>query len=105
MWQAWLNLAVGIWLIICGFVHPLQTPAIMIVSGIAAIVFGFWSAARVNSGQGTIIGIIGIWLLLSSGVLILPDKWNFFASGILVAVLAVWNLAGYEAPRQINSAR
>lgn len=104
MWQAWLDLAVGIWLIICGFVPALQTPASMIVAGIVAFVFGFWGAARANSWQGTVNGIIGIWLFLSAVAFGLVVPWNFFISGIVVGILAIWNISVHEAPGQIHPA-
>lgn len=104
MWQAWMDLVVGIWLIICGFVPTLQTPASMIIAGIVAFVFGFWGAARVNSWQGTINGIIGIWLFLSVVAFGLVVSWNFFIPGIVVGILAVWNLTRHEASGQVHPA-
>jgi len=93
MWQGWIDLAVGIWLIVSGFVPALRTPASMLVAGAVAIVFGFWGASRANSWQGTINGIIGIWLFLSAIWFSLVVPWNFFVFGVAVAILAIWNIA------------
>ncbi len=104
MWQAWLDLAVGIWLIVCGFVPIIRTPASMIVAGIVAFVFGFWGAARVNSWQGTINGIIGIWLFLSGVAFGLAVPWNFFIAGIVIGILAIWSLSEHTTPGEIHPA-
>ena len=104
MWQGWIDLAVGIWLVVCAFVPGLQTPASMIVPGIAAFVFGFWGAARVNSWQGTVNGIIGIWLFLSGIAFNLFVLWNFFIAGALVGVLSIWNVARHSEPAQLHTA-
>lgn len=93
MWQGWIDLAAGMWLIVCSFVPALQSPASMIVGGVAAIIFGFWGASRVHSWQGTVNGLIGVWLFLSAVAFFLVVPWNFFASGIVIGVLAIWNIA------------
>ena len=93
MWQGWIDIAVGVWLIVCGFVPGLQSSASMVVGGAVATVFGFWGAGRTNGWQGTINGLIGIWLLLSAIVFLLVVPWNFFLSGIIIGALAIWNVA------------
>lgn len=98
MWQGWINIAVGVWLIICGFVPQLQTPAGILIPGIVSVIFGFWGAGRVNSWQGTVNGIIGIWLFLSGVAFGLAVPWNFFISGIVVGILAIWNTAEHAEP-------
>jgi hypothetical protein len=60
MWQAWFNLAVGIWLIICGFIPSLQTPVSIFVPGAVAFIFGFWSTYEKSSWQGIVNGVSGI---------------------------------------------
>ncbi len=48
MWQGWIDLAVGIWLIISDFIPALRTPTSMLAAGAVAIVFGFWGAGSPN---------------------------------------------------------
>jgi hypothetical protein len=103
MWQAWMDLAVGVWLIVSAFITAIQTPSSMIVAGIVVFIFGFWGAARVNSWQGTINGIIGVWLFLSGIAFALALPWNFFISGAVIAILAIWNLAQHETPGQVHA--
>lgn len=105
MWQAFINLIAGTWLIICGFVQTLQTQPVIITAGITIILFGFWGAAAANSRQGSMNGFIGIWLFLSGVVFALAIQWNFLVSGIFIIIVALWDIAGYETPRQINSAQ
>jgi hypothetical protein len=104
MWQGWMDFAVGVWLIVSGFIPALQTPSSMIVAGIVAFVFGFWGAARVNSWQGTINGILGVWLFLSGIAFSLIVPWNFFISGAVIGILAIWNVAQHESSGQIHAA-
>jgi hypothetical protein len=104
MWQGWMDLAAGIWLIISAFIPAIRTPASMIVGGIVVFVFGFWGAARVNSWQGTINGIIGIWLFLSGVAFMLAVPWNFFISGVVIGILSIWNVAQHESPGQVHAA-
>ncbi len=98
MWQAWLNIAVGIWLIICAFVPALWTPASMIVPGVVSFVFGFWGGGMESSWQGYVNGVIGTWLFLSGIWFMLYEPWNFFLSGIVVTVLAIWNSIQHQHP-------
>lgn len=103
MWQGWFDLAVGIWLIISTFIPAIRTPASMIAAGAAAVLFGFWGAGRRNSWQGTLNGIIGIWLILSGIWFYLAVPWNFFFSGLVIGILAIWNVAGHPAKKHITA--
>ena len=98
MWQAWLNLAAGLWLILCGLVPSLQTPGAMIVPGIVVFILGFWTTARVKSWEGTINGIAGIWLFLSGVWFELWVPWNFLILGALITVLSIVNLIEHPSP-------
>lgn len=92
MWQAWFNLAAGIWLILCGFIPSLQTPASMLIPGAVAFVFGFWNTYTDKSWQGVINGSAGIWLFLSGIWFGLFVQWNFLVFGVLIGVMALWNI-------------
>ncbi len=87
MWQGWVDIIIGIWLILCGFIPALQTPPSMLIAGVAAAIFGFWS----KTWQGTTNGIIGFWLFFSGVWFGLVAPWNFFISGGIMTILAVWN--------------
>ena len=98
MLQSWFNIAAGAWLIVCGFVPSLQTPASMIVAGAVAMLFGFWGAGRTGSWQSIINGMIGIWLFLSGVWFTLYVPWNFFVFGAAAFILAAWNTTEHPTP-------
>jgi len=87
MWQGWINLVLGVWLILSGFISPLQTPANLIIVGILAAICGFWGA---KNWKGRINGILGLWIFLSGSVFNLAFSWNFIISGILLSILGIW---------------
>lgn len=101
MLQSWFNIAVGIWLLLCGFIPSLQTPASMITAGAVAMLFGFWGTGRTFSWQSTINGIIGIWLFLSGVWFHLYVPWNFFVFGAAMLILAVWNTSEHPKPSHV----
>ncbi len=88
MWQGWINFLAGIWLIVSGFVYPLEGRANVIIVGVILIIFGFWDAPW----QGIINGLLGIWLLVCG--IVLPHlayaRWNYFWVGIVVLILGAW---------------
>ncbi len=100
MWQSWVNLAAGIWLILSGLIPGIHSPASMIVGGAVAVICGFWAA--VEKWPGYLNGIIGIWLLISAIWLNLAVTWNFIIFGIIVALIAIWNVSTHphQTPAQ-----
>jgi hypothetical protein len=104
MWQAWINMVMGAWLIIAGIIPALSDPVSMFVPGIIAIIFGFWGAGQSNSWQGTINGIIGIWLAISGLFLSLALGWNFIIFGAVMLCLAIWNAGEHPHAGNIKTA-
>jgi len=101
MWQSWINAIAGIWLIVCGFVPILRTPASMIAAGAAVFVFGFWNTAQVKSWQAVINGLAGIWIFLSGlwfGVIV---PWNFLIFGVLITLMAIWDFSQHNHPQHV----
>src|SRR5215510_3932108 len=90
MWETAFNLLTALWLINTGFRYP-DSPGVLIVSGIVAATFGFYVAAVRHSRQSFAIGMIGLWLFVSSMITQAAlTKANFIISGIAVAILAIW---------------
>jgi hypothetical protein len=88
MWQGWVNFILGAWLIVSGFIFPLQGRLNMIIVGVLVIIFGFSGI----SWQGIINGILGIWILVCGifiGTLAVA-QWNYIATGIVVLILGFW---------------
>jgi len=101
MLQAWFNIAVGLWLLLCGFIPSLQTPASMFVAGAVAMLFGFWGTGRTGSMQSTVNGMIGIWLFLSGIWFDLYVPWNFLVFGAAITILAIWNTTEHTHPTHV----
>ena len=87
MWQGWVNLILGLWLILSGLVLSLQSSVNMIVVGILAAIFGFWAY---KLWQGVVNGILGIWIFLSGIAFNLVNQVNFIVVGIIMGILGVW---------------
>lgn len=87
MWQGWINLILGVWLIISGFIPSLQTPANFIIIGILAMVFGFWTY---KNWLGDAAGILGIWLFLNGVWFHIFSPVNFIIVGVLLAISGLW---------------
>ena len=101
MLQSWFNIAVGLWLLLCGFIPSLQTPAGMISAGAVAMLFGVWGTGRVKSWQSTVNGIIGVWIFLNGVWFHLFVPWNYFIFGAALFALAVWNTAEHLHPSNV----
>jgi len=90
MLTLWISFLFGLWILVSGFFPGLIGVWNLIISGIGAALFGFLSFySNRKMWQGLIIGLIGIWLLISAFAEILLS-WNFLLFGILVAILGLW---------------
>ncbi len=87
MWQGWINMILGLWLILSAFVPSLQSSINMIVAGVLAAIFGFWAY---KLWQGVVNGILGIWIFLSGVIFNLIVTVNFIVVGIIMGILGVW---------------
>ena len=103
MWQSWINLIDGIWLILCGFITALRTPASMIVGGAVAIVLGYWSAVSSKDWKRAVNGTIGIWLFLSGLWFNLDVRWNFLIFGVALLLISLWNISNHPTPTNITA--
>ena len=92
MWQGWFDLVAAIWLIMSAFTPDTRTLASMIAAGIVITIFGFWGARERKSWQGIINGLIGVWLLIAAIWLNFVWQWNFLISGMIIGLLALWNI-------------
>ncbi len=97
MWQAWVNLVIGLWLILSGFIPELDTPSLMLISGFIVFLSGFSAAISSKSWEGILNSLIGVWLILCSIWFNFFMPWNFFVTGGVIFVFAVWNIN--EHPR------
>ncbi len=89
MWQAWINIAAGLWAFLSGLFIVLSVPANFIITGIVIAIFGFWGVRR---WQGIANGILGIWLFISGFSPELSNPMNFLIVGLIVTGLAIWRM-------------
>jgi hypothetical protein len=86
MWQGWISLIIGVWLIISGLISALQGPVNLVLFGLLAAIIGFFF---LKGWEGTVSGILGVWLIISgfiSGFITAP---NFIVMGIVIAILSL----------------
>ncbi len=93
MWEGWINIAAGVWLIICGFIPELRTPVSMLAPGAIIFLLGALGAYENRSWQSALNGAAGVWLFLSGIWFSLYVPWNFLVFGVFVGLLAVWNIS------------
>ncbi len=91
MWQGWVNVVLGIWMLISGFVPSLQTPVNLIIVGLLIAVMGF---TAYKTWQGIVNGILGLWLFVSGAIIHLMAPANFIIVGLVVALIALWEALG-----------
>jgi len=87
MWQGWINLILGVWLILSAFVAPLQTPANLVIVGILAAVFGF---STFKNWQGDVAGVMGVWAFLCGVWFKVLTPANFLIVGLILAISGLW---------------
>ncbi len=93
MWQGWVDLISGIWVLSCGFFNPLQAADNMWIPGIIVFIFGIWSAKKGKSWQGFVNSLAGLWLFLSGAFFGLNTGWNFIIFGAIITIIALWNVS------------
>jgi hypothetical protein len=93
MWQGWINVMTGLWVLSCGFFFDLRSFPNLWAPGAVILIFGLWAGKRGNSWQGFFNAIIGIWLILSGIAFNLNTTWNYIISGALISIIAIWNVS------------
>lgn len=88
MWQGWVNLVLGLLVFVSGLINTLQGLVSLIIYGALIGILGFWSAKK---WQGIVMGVIGVWLLIS-GIFYatLGTQWNYIIFGLITAALGLW---------------
>ena len=92
MWHGRIKLIIGVWLIISGFITPLQNPVNLMIIGFIAGMCCFRSYRFWQTGA---TGIVGMWLFYSGLVDLmyagnnLTVLANFLIPGLLLSVLGM----------------
>ncbi len=86
MWQAWVNVILGLWLVVSGFIPTVQVNWNMIICGILIAILGFTVSKK---WPAIVVGILGVWILISGLVSSLIVPVNFIIAGIVVLILSL----------------
>ena len=110
-WRDWVMLVLGAWLFlspwILGFATGVPVGAEAVagptaaawnawIVGVVVAVLAIWAIAMFAEWQDWLNGILGVWLIIAPWVLgfggLAAAAWNHVIVGLLVLVLAAWEL-------------
>jgi hypothetical protein len=105
-WGSWVNLIIGIWLLISPVVLHLAGIAMNnnIAFGILAIIVAIWSMVVMpqNHAPAWINLAFGIWVFISPWVLGFaagyPALWNSVICGVLLVIFAIVRMSSTRLP-------
>jgi hypothetical protein len=94
--NSWVNIVLGIWVIISPFVFGVHSPNAVWSNVVAGVLVGILALLRWSMhqpGWSWLNLILGIWLVISPFVLFISGAamWNNVILGIIVAALALTN--------------
>ncbi|HVO41642.1 MAG TPA: SPW repeat protein [Aggregatilineales bacterium] len=99
-WQDWLNLLLGIWLVISpwvGVTMSRSNPAAVnsYIFGVLVIIFALTAMSQRNQAWEEWLNLIfGLWLILAPFALHFTDQagamWNQIVVGIIIGISALW---------------
>lgn len=97
-WPDWINLILGIWLIITPFLFGFsgQTMALRnaVISGIVTSVIALGAVSAFMVWEEWLNFIVGLWLIVSPWVLgfsmVTAAVWNLVIVGLLVVFFSLW---------------
>jgi len=89
MWQGWVSLIIGMWLILSGLFSGLQVPFNMVFFGILAVIVGFF---LLRGWEGVFTGAFGIWLIISGFISGFITAQNFVVIGILISIISLFKI-------------
>ena len=85
MWQSWLILAGGAWITLSSFIWQIQTKENLIITGAIITILGFLDSKNL---EGVMMGMLGIWVLLSGIANYLNLPINYFLTGLTIIFVA-----------------
>ena|SRR6185436_18655157 len=95
MWESWLNLGLGMWLLSIGM-RQHSSPGALLIAGAAAIVLGLWIATTRNHWAGAFAGLLGVWLYVAAVVTPFAGPRRYVLAGIALALSALWDLVTHH---------
>ena len=95
MWESWLNLGLGVWLLSIGL-RQHTSPGALLVVGTVATIFGLWIATTRNHVAGALTLLLGVWLYVAAVVTPFAGPRRYLVAGIALALSALWDLATHH---------
>ena len=86
MWQGWISLIIGLWLITSGLITTFQGPTNMVIVGVLSIYTGFF---LVRKWEGIVIGILGTWILICGFIAGFITTHNLIFTGIVISLISL----------------
>jgi hypothetical protein len=87
MWQNWVDIVLGIWLILSGLSFPLVTEGNLVITGVLIFIIGLLTLRYFN---GMIMVVLGFWMVISGLIISLATPANFIVNGALILLFALW---------------
>jgi hypothetical protein len=103
---SWINVVLGVWLIVAGFALARTGPFMAQESGAGVLiaVLAFASAvARPNAGISWSVAIAGLWTFIANYGAVTPAKINAMVVGLIVVILGVVNAIYRHAPTRTHA--
>jgi SPW repeat len=103
--SSWLNVLLGIWVIVSPFVLNYRVPRVVwsdVVAGALVLVIALVRASTHQQGWSWINLVLGIWIIISPfvlGFLSEAEMWNNIALGIIIGAIALHNAYSKTALR------
>lgn len=86
MWRNWINIILGIWLVLSGIVAPLAAETNLVVTGVLIFISGL---LMLRYFSGMIMVVLGFWMVSSGLIISLTTPANFIINGSLVFLFSV----------------
>ena len=106
---SWINVVLGLWLIVAAFALPVRTGSVMAaesVAGIVVVVLAYASAVgRPRPGISWSVAIAGLWIVVVNWGMVTPSKLNAMLVGLLVLRLGTADAIYCQSPRMKDIAR
>jgi SPW repeat-containing protein len=103
--SSWVNILLGVWVIISPFVLGMNVPKAIwnnVIAGALVVILAITRLSMHQRGWSWPNLLLGIWLVISPFVLFLggPAMWNNVVLGVIAAALALTNTYS-KAPAKV----
>ena len=108
MWQAWINVILGLWFIVAAFTIAASKTANItnnLITGIILVILGIWAAVSYKGWKNWVVAIIGVWMIVSGfwfPANYVASAANDIIGGPVIIILSIW--AVFSGPPQPKEA-